>query len=241
MQQEFVEGSGRLKAGEEEIEISFRVPAGRCAAEALLPDVQRLANQVVDLAESEAVASGKKVSCAKGCGACCRQMVPISPTEARHLNRLVEEMPAERREAVRARFAEARQRLAQADLPSRGHPQFDKQTYREFGLATFRQGVACPFLEDESCSIHPDRPLVCREYLVTSPAEFCAILGSGSVRQLPVALNVWSAFGRSQAPDGVLEWMPLTEALAFAEEHPNPPTDRTGPERVESLLREIKP
>ena len=32
----------------------------------------------------------------------------------------------------------------------------------------------CPFLEEESCSIHPDRPLVCREYLVTSPAELCA-------------------------------------------------------------------
>jgi Fe-S-cluster containining protein len=34
--------------------------------------------------------------------------------------------------------------------------------------------MPCPFLEDESCSIHPDRPLVCREYLVTSPAELCA-------------------------------------------------------------------
>jgi hypothetical protein len=32
----------------------------------------------------------------------------------------------------------------------------------------FLQGVACPFLEAESCGIHPDRPLACREYLVTS-------------------------------------------------------------------------
>ena len=29
------------------------------------------------------------------------------------------------------------------------------------------------FLEDESCSIHQHRPLACREYLVTSPAENC--------------------------------------------------------------------
>ncbi len=38
----------------------------------------------------------------------------------------------------------------------------------------FHLGIACPFLEDESCSIHADRPISCREYLVTSPAVNCA-------------------------------------------------------------------
>ena len=34
--------------------------------------------------------------------------------------------------------------------------------------------IACPFLENESCSIHVDRPSICREYHVTSPAERCS-------------------------------------------------------------------
>jgi hypothetical protein len=34
-------------------------------------------------------------------------------------------------------------------------------------------GMPCPFLIDESCSIHAHRPVVCREYNVTSPPELC--------------------------------------------------------------------
>ncbi|HEY4330425.1 MAG TPA: YkgJ family cysteine cluster protein, partial [Phycisphaerae bacterium] len=33
--------------------------------------------------------------------------------------------------------------------------------------------IACPFLENELCSIYTDRPLVCREYQVTSPVSHC--------------------------------------------------------------------
>ena len=43
----------------------------------------------------------------------------------------------------------------------------------ELAYEYFKHGIACPFLEDESCSIHPDRPMACREYLVSSPAENC--------------------------------------------------------------------
>lgn len=79
-----------------------------------------------------------------------------------------------------------------------------------------RLGVACPFLEKESCSIHRDRPLVCREYLVTSPPAACAEPGSGQIRQVNIPVTVWSVFGRSVSADGSLEWMPLVEALRYA-------------------------
>ena len=38
----------------------------------------------------------------------------------------------------------------------------------------FTYQVACPFLENESCSIHESRPIACREYLVTSSPEYCS-------------------------------------------------------------------
>ena len=41
---------------------------------------QGLVNAVVAAAEA-----GKAISCRKGCGACCRQLVPISRTEAERL------------------------------------------------------------------------------------------------------------------------------------------------------------
>ena len=59
-------------------------------------------NAVVAAAEA-----GKAISCHKGCGACCRQLVPISRTEGERLVTLVDAMPEPRRAAVLARFADA--------------------------------------------------------------------------------------------------------------------------------------
>jgi hypothetical protein len=167
-------------------------------------------------------------------------MVPISPPEARHLAALVAAMPQEQGLAVRSRFAAAREKVLASGLPAQGPPDGDAAAYRAFGMAYFRLGVPCPFLVEESCSIHPDRPLVCREYLVTSPAAACAELGSGQVRQVPVTSRVWAVFSRSTSVNGELEWMPLLEALNFARDNPAPVPARTGPDYVAALLNELQ-
>jgi len=233
-------GTGRVRIGEDLAELKFTVPEGACAPDALLPGAQELANAVAALGEARARQAGFKISCTKGCGACCRQLVPISPTEARHLAAYVAALPPDRAVEVRQRFADALSRIESAGLSPRGDADVDKASYREYGLEYFRQGVACPFLEEESCSIHANRPLVCREYQVTSPPAACAKLGSGEVRQVAVPVRVWSVFSRSVSSTGDVEWMPLIEALRFAEANPEVDCSRTGPQRVEAFLRELK-
>jgi Fe-S-cluster containining protein len=236
-----VTGQGTLKIGGQVMQVRFTVPAGRCGAEALLPDLRRLAGQATNHAVAAVERDGQRVSCAKGCGACCRQMVPVSPVEARELARMVAAMPPERAAAVRQRFVDARQRIEAASLgPARGHPDGGKAAYRAYSLAYFSQGVPCPFLEDESCSIHPERPLVCREYLVTSTPDACAAPGAGGVRMVPVPLSPWAVLSRAASDDGRLEWMPLIESLDYAASHPAPTPRRTGPQYVEAVLRIIK-
>lgn len=237
---EYIAGQGNLKIGDAMLGIAFRVPVGKCSPQAILPDVQRFADQVTAYSEAKVAMEGRKISCAKGCGACCRQAVPVSPTEARHLAALVEAMPAARAAAVRTRFEEARKKLAATGLEPPQHPDDEKLAYREYGLAYFQAGVPCPFLERESCSIYADRPLVCREYLVTSPPAACAELKNAQVQQVGVPVRVWTKFGKSVSSDGNLEWMPLIHALAFADEHPEPIPDQTGPQRVEAFLKEIQ-
>ncbi|MEO8777051.1 MAG: YkgJ family cysteine cluster protein [Rhodanobacter sp.] len=39
----------------------------------------------------------------------------------------------------------------------------DEVSHRQLGIDYLRQGVACPFLEQESCSIYDERPLACRK------------------------------------------------------------------------------
>lgn len=235
-----ITGQGVMKIDGKPMTISFTVPSGTCAAEALLPDLHRVGDQITDHASAKAKQEGLEISCGKGCGACCRQMAPVSPAEARQVAALVEQMPAERAAVVKQRFVAARDRLAAAGIIPEGNPDHDKAAYRAYGLAYFGQGVPCPFLEAESCSIYPDRPLVCREYLVTSPPAACAQLGSGKVRQVPIPLRVWAAFSRSNTPERQLEWLPLTDALHFAGTSPVPAADLTGPQRVQAFLEEVQ-
>jgi Fe-S-cluster containining protein len=218
----------------------IEAPAGPVRGVELLAIFQRVAESVIGVAVQEAEAEGRRISCRAGCGACCRQLVPISEIEARRLAALVEALPEPRRSEVRARFADAVRRLDAAGVGAKirrpdSHPDAG---LRAIGLEYFSVGVACPFLEQESCSIHPDRPIACREYLVTSPAEHCARPTAETVDVVPLPGKVSTAVLRLSppAPDSrSVSWVPLVLALEWAAAHPDEPPPRPGPE----VLREF--
>ena len=106
----------RLSVGDIRLAYPMTVPAGPVPATAVVPALQGLVNAVVEAAEQRAKGMGKSVSCRKGCGACCRQLVPISRTEGERLLAVVERLPKDRRTAVETRFAEAEAALAGAAL-----------------------------------------------------------------------------------------------------------------------------
>jgi len=85
----------------------------------------------------------KKIACGKGCGSCCEHQkdLPFYPHELVGIYWYVsEKLPATTRDALKSRLA-----AHTADAP-------------------------CPFLIDGSCSIHPLRPLGCRQFNVfTTP------------------------------------------------------------------------
>src|SRR5262249_38699906 len=139
----------RLTVGDMKVVHPITVPSARVPATDVVPALQQLVNAVVAQAEM-----GQAVSCRKGCGACCRQLVPISRTEGERLLQVIEAMPSERRKELRRRFA-----AAEAAIKAAGLEQRSGQTDRELSLAYFALRVPCPFLEDESCSIHAERPL----------------------------------------------------------------------------------
>ena len=213
----------RLAIGELRIAHPITVPRAPVPAAEVVPALQGLVDAVVSAAEV-----GKAISCRKGCGACCRQLVPISRTEGERLLELIEAMPAERREALSRRFAAAEAAIVAAGLEQRG-----ERTDRELSLAYFALKVPCPFLEDESCSIHADRPLVCREYLVTSPPELCA--GPAQEGVTPVAVpKVSLAAHRLQ--DDKDDWFPLAFLMRWARTRPRNSERRSGPQWIERFL-----
>jgi Fe-S-cluster containining protein len=213
----------RLTVGALRIAHPITVPTAPVPAAEIVPALQGLVNAVVEAAEA-----GHTVSCRKGCGACCRQLVPVSRTEGERLLQLVEMMPAERRAALATRFAAAEAAIEDAGLKERG-----QRSDRELSTAYFALRIPCPFLEDESCSIHPDRPLVCREYLVTSPAELCA--GPTQEGVTPVAVPKVSMAARGLQDEGD-DWFPLALLMDWSR-RPRNPRRRPGPEWVQRFLR----
>jgi Fe-S-cluster containining protein len=233
----------QLTFGNRPVDLEITLPADSVSATDLLPIYQGLTNLVIDIGVEAVEHRGEAVSCRKGCGACCRQPVPISKIEARAIARLVDDLPEPRRSIVRERFVDARYRLAAAGLlEAFAHPERVTGTDAMANSARyFNLGIACPFLEDESCSIHPDRPLACREYLVTSPAENCSRPAESELRPVPLPARVAAAVraGDRPTPDGV-GWVLLALAPDWAATHPEPPP-RPGPELFQEFFDRLLP
>jgi Fe-S-cluster containining protein len=235
--------------------IPLPVHLGPSTAFDLLTPARELTRQATDAAIAQVVEKGETISCKAGCGACCRQLVSVSTVEAVRLARVVAEMPEPRRSAVRDRFAAAVRRLESVGLLDPEHPRGDRSLLAEAlpddaaartatALKYFAAGVPCPFLEDESCSIHPERPVVCREYHVTSPPEECAKLAGGGagIRKVAPALHAGGAMTRAAARHfgSPANNVPLTLLLEWADARPGL-FDRSadGLELFKSFLSEI--
>ncbi|MCW5748748.1 MAG: YkgJ family cysteine cluster protein [Alphaproteobacteria bacterium] len=234
----------RLADGDMRIEVPIQVPSDAVAAIEVLPAVHRLQDALVDAAQQRAARRGQAISCRRGCAACCRQPVALIDIEAWALAALVERLPEPRRSTVRARFAAALERLDAAGLKNRLAEAGDAGTQggaiRALSLDAFALGIACPFLEDEACSIYADRPLACRQHVVTTPAERCAEPGKGEIAALP-------ATSLSAALQGLLDggrrprrrWVPLALALEWAAAHKPPAERQPGPAWIERLLKAL--
>ena len=173
---DFVTAQVDVQVAGTRVQFDVTVPTAPVPPGAVLPVFQTLSAAIQADVASGLEEEGKQVSCRAGCGACCRQLVPITKIEARALAELVDAMPEPRKNEIRARFADVNRRLDEAGLLEiLRHPEWVLPENKEgLGLKYFGLGIPCPFLENESCSIHEDRPLVCREFLVTSPPEHCA-------------------------------------------------------------------
>lgn len=205
----------------------------------LLPIFRSLVDAFAVITAETVEKTGGKISCQHGCAACCRQLVPITEIEARRIGEMVSAMPEPRRSEIRVRFEAARSKLQDAGLLERllAPETVSQAEFVPFALGYFRHAIPCPFLEEESCSIYPERPIACREYLVTTPAENCSNLNPKTVKAVNLGLDVRKAMARldSDQPSAHGKWIPLILATAWADAHPDQSPPRPGTE----LLREF--
>ncbi len=185
----------------------------------LFPLEERLVAMGVRAAQQE----GRAVSCRAGCGACCRQPVPVSAPEAFLLWEMLAGVLPEKRQAYLERFEAAQDALRAegfADRTLEGEAAAGKELVR-MAVDYFKLQIPCPFLEEESCSIHPFRPLICREHLVTSPADLCRHLIHPEIRMIRPSVSLTQVlvqmYSTWEGEPATL--LPLPLALDFAQSH----------------------
>jgi Fe-S-cluster containining protein len=225
-------------AGIERFHLELKTPAGVLSAEveastgfvpiaSIVPLVQRLGTETHRLEEQAVIRAGGRISCQKGCAACCRMLVPVSPLEAIALRRELLSLPDERRFHMIEKIAESKRRLEQAgllarltDLADSGDALSD-EALEPLNRDYYALRMPCPFLENEVCSIYEHRPAACRELLVTSPPELCQDLAHNPVEPIDVSIRVSTVLGLlwSDLTGRAPRLIPLPIAIDWAERH----------------------
>ncbi len=182
-----------LKIIDDVLEMEASVPDSRTSAVDLVPVFQKLTNQIVAHSIELTERKGKTISCKAGCGACCKQPVPVTLLEVEHLNRVVRKMPEQRQRRVRETFAHHLKVVEDAGFsgPLQKLAELEPEQRHALAKDYFELGLECPFLENQSCSIYQDRPLECREFLVTSDPQHCASLDPEGIEHID--RQVWMA------------------------------------------------
>lgn len=206
---------------------SLDVPTSFVPVSAIVP----LARQLGESAAAEEVRATERaaasISCKKGCAACCRMMIPLSPPEAFALHDYLNGLPSAERTRFMERIDGTTEALRRADLldplvelANTTKPLSDSDM-DALNHAYYALRLPCPFLEAEHCTIYEHRPSACRELLVTSPADLCQDLAHNAVQPLPVPVRVSTVLGLLWADltDKIPRLIPLPLALDWATEH----------------------
>ncbi|HVT97172.1 MAG TPA: YkgJ family cysteine cluster protein [Acidobacteriaceae bacterium] len=240
-----VKATFSIPVGEGTLHCEAVVPEGPTTLTQLLPIIRNLESAIGARVAQEAESAGRPITCGPGCGACCRQLVPVSLFEAESLTNWMRTLTDEQQSLLQERFHRALLALREAGVIDKilsdewiagGEP------VTQLAIDYFHAGVPCPFLENESCSIHPIRPLSCREYLVTSPPVLCQDPAAHPVAGLQFPLKLSRTLynlGRQieQDPRG---WIPLVFLPAWGKSgfRPGEHVAGTGEELLRRFLEE---
>jgi Fe-S-cluster containining protein len=236
----WVTGEVVLSINGEPLKMQMTVPATPVKPHRMLPVFQKMTNSFVEMSALAAGTRGETVSCRMGCSACCRHPVPISEIEIYYIAELVENMPEPRRAEIKKRFQEADEhfqamgwfdRMKQVgDLTLTSSEETVAEEVNKAAMEYFREGVPCPFLDVDAgaCSIHENRPLACREYLVTSPAANCSNPSADSIKKVDLMMKPSHTLRFVGSTGTFTGFIPLIRALELAESFPERFEERTG-------------
>lgn len=153
-------------------------PDGKVSFVDILPEIYMIYTTVLESTLAEQSTKGVVPSCSNGCDICCYQLITVSIHEAILLAYIVDNLGTAEKKRLKTSFANILITLEKnnllKDLIDFHTNHFgDKELISSIQKEYWNLKLSCPFLLDNSCSIYPYRPLICRQYLVSSDPVCC--------------------------------------------------------------------
>ncbi|MBU1228516.1 MAG: YkgJ family cysteine cluster protein [Proteobacteria bacterium] len=158
--------------------VAVDIPDAPAPFPAIMPAIRAVADAFQHEAQRVIASLGRAVTCRHGCDACCKHLVVLGEAEALAVLQTLRALPQAQRRRATDRFQDGLRRLESAGLLPRlfavfTHEAHDWRRVGEMQAAYWELTIPCPFLEDGACGIYSQRPLICRQYAMTSPPAAC--------------------------------------------------------------------
>lgn len=192
----------------------------------LVPLARLLSAKIVSIVKQNIKDRGGTVACRANCAQCCRYLVPLAIPEAMYLTNEVGAM-AQWKRALVNEFCFSTARTILESTPKDCVEEFTNIGHRTSSKSKdvsdwYRQiNLPCPFLLDNLCVIHEQRPIACREHLVVGSAADCDPNSANlpQVVQMPVSILEVLAHLTSELEQASVEAVMLPFALAWCDDN----------------------
>jgi Fe-S-cluster containining protein len=214
-----------IEAAGKNIPFAINVMNDQATLSDIVQPARKLSNEVVLAHQEQIEQKGQKVPCKKGCCSCCSSLIPMSVPEVFRMREDFMEMPNEKSsvllrnciQSAQQILKKSRNRACLKDFAEKGKDKTNQISdwYGELG-------IVCPFLSGGICSIYEERPLACREHIVTEISTSCKKDSKSKPKVVPMQVSVLEALGQlaSELEGTEVDAIILPFSLAWAQDNP---------------------
>jgi Fe-S-cluster containining protein len=191
----------------------------------IVPLARRLSTKLAILFLERLRGNGQSIPCQKGCSACCSYLIPLSVPEVFRLREELLAMPQEKSSRVLKSCTVAAKKILDKSPEGLDVNKLTKNNLAQTDqLSKWYAGLklTCPFLSDGLCMSYEQRPLACREHIVTGSSFFCQPDHKGEPNVASMPVSVLEALGQLTAELENLDIEAVILPLAFAWAQDNP-------------------
>ncbi|HAL45256.1 MAG: hypothetical protein A2Y12_11195 [Planctomycetes bacterium GWF2_42_9] len=213
-----------IQAAGKDIPFAINIMNDEATLSDIVQPARKLSNEVVLAHQEQIELKGQKVPCKKGCCSCCSSLIPMSVPEVFRLLEDFLEMPNEKSNSLLRNCIQSAQQILNKTRQNECLKNFaekGKDKTNQISDWYGELGIVCPFLTDGICSIYEERPLACREHIVSDTSTSCKKNSKSKPKVVPMQVSVLEALGQltSELEGTDVEAIMLPFSLAWAQDN----------------------